>query len=215
MDNVKNQSIIDFYAITNRLKNEVRAGLLVWGVSAPRLESAAEHVYSTQMLAIAFASEHDFDIDLRRVIMMLAVHELGEAVVGDITPLDGAMRSRKRQMEIDAVQGILSGLSNGGDVRNLFMEYEDNETEEARFCHQVDKLEACLQALTYDAEGHTDFLRGKTDKTEELRQKNIQQGYVALGTAWTNQDIEWGRYDGKFLEFAKYIRDNKIFEGNK
>ena len=212
MTKSQNQSIIKFYVIANRLKTEIRAGFKTWDVSAPRLESVAEHIYGTQMLAIAFASEYKIDVDLRKVVMMLAVHELGETIVGDITPMDGVSKSKKHQMEVDAVQKVLSNLSNSGEIQDLFMEFERNETKEARFCRQIDKLEACLQALIYDKEGYTDFTRARTGQISEIQLGQIQQGYTTLGKAWTNKDIEWGIYDGEFLKFAKYIRDNKILE---
>ena len=37
------------------------------------------------MLAIAIQSEYQYNIDLNKVIMMLAVHELEEILIGDLT----------------------------------------------------------------------------------------------------------------------------------
>ena len=37
------------------------------------------------MLAIAMKSEYQYDIDIEKVILMLAVHELEEIVIGDLT----------------------------------------------------------------------------------------------------------------------------------
>lgn len=54
----KAQSVIDFYVLTNRLKNVVRTGWLNWHVSSSRVESVAEHVYGVQMLALAMYSEY-------------------------------------------------------------------------------------------------------------------------------------------------------------
>ena len=59
-----------------------------WNVKRDRLESVAEHVYGVQMLAIAMKSEYSYDIDIMKVILMLAVHELGETVIGDLTQFD-------------------------------------------------------------------------------------------------------------------------------
>ena len=49
----KTQNVIEFYMLCNKLKNIVRTGWLDWGVDRKRVESIAEHVYGTQMLAIS------------------------------------------------------------------------------------------------------------------------------------------------------------------
>ena len=79
----KAKSVLDFYVLCNKLKDIVRTGWKDWRVSRERVESIAEHIYGVQMLAIAMHSEYQYDIDLTKVILMLAIHELGETVIGD------------------------------------------------------------------------------------------------------------------------------------
>ena len=80
----KEQNVINFYAICNKLKNVIRTGWKDWNVQRDRIESVAEHIYGVQMLAIAMQSEFEYDIDIKKVIFMLAIHELGETVIGDL-----------------------------------------------------------------------------------------------------------------------------------
>ena len=84
----KEENVINFYVLCNRLKTLIRTGWQNWHVSGDRLESVAEHVYGVQMLAIAMHSEYGYDVDLKKVILMLAVHELEETMIGDYTPFD-------------------------------------------------------------------------------------------------------------------------------
>ena len=81
----REENVVNFYIICNKLKNIIRTGWIDWNVKRNRLESVAEHIYSTQMLAIAMKSEYGYDIDIMKVIYMLAIHELGETVIGDLT----------------------------------------------------------------------------------------------------------------------------------
>lgn len=81
----KEQTVINYYVVCNRLKNVIRTGWKNWKVKRDRLESVAEHIYGVQMLAIAMKSEFLYDIDIMKVILMLAIHELGETVIGDLT----------------------------------------------------------------------------------------------------------------------------------
>ena len=75
----KTERVIEYYVICNRLKTLIRTGWKNWQVQGDRLESVAEHIYGTQMLAIAMYSEYGYDLDLKKVILMLAIHELEEA----------------------------------------------------------------------------------------------------------------------------------------
>ena len=83
MEKVK--KVLNYYVLCNKLKNVIRTGWKIWNVKKDRLESIAEHVYGVQMLAIAMYSEYKYDIDIKKVIFMLAIHELEEIYIGDLT----------------------------------------------------------------------------------------------------------------------------------
>ena len=93
MDRLKN--VIDFYLITNELKNKVRTGWKELGISSERLESVAEHIYGCLMLAIAIGSEYDLELDMYKVIRMLSLHELEETFMKDYTLRDGISKNEK------------------------------------------------------------------------------------------------------------------------
>jgi putative hydrolase of HD superfamily len=72
----KEKRVINYYVLCNKLKNVIRTGWKDWSVQRERLESVAEHVFGVQMLAIAMKSEYNYDVDILKVIMMIAIHEL-------------------------------------------------------------------------------------------------------------------------------------------
>ena len=96
----KAQKVIEFYTLTNVLKNTIRKGWLNWHVKAERVETVAEHVYATQMLALAMYSEYKYDIDIKKVIYMLAIHELEETIIGDLTFKDIDKKEKDAASEI-------------------------------------------------------------------------------------------------------------------
>ena len=53
----KEEKVINYYIICNRLKNVIRKGWKVWNVQRDRVESVAEHIFGVQMLAIAMKSD--------------------------------------------------------------------------------------------------------------------------------------------------------------
>lgn len=72
----KERKVINYYVLCNKLKNLIRTGWKDWNVQRNRIESVAEHIFGVQMLAIAMKSEYNYDIDISKVIMMIAIHEL-------------------------------------------------------------------------------------------------------------------------------------------
>ena len=106
-----NSKIIEFYMITNILKEKIRTGWQEIGVSAQRLESVAEHIYGCLMLAIAVDSEYKLDLDMYKVLKMICLHELEETFMKDYTIRDGISEEDKmkkgRKCVIKATKGMI------------------------------------------------------------------------------------------------------------
>ena len=206
----KVQNVIDFYVLTNRLKNVVRTGWLNWHVSSSRVESVAEHVYGVQMLALAMYSEYDYDIDIKKVIFMLAVHELEETIIGDLTHKQ-ISPEEKIKIGHEAVEKILSELLCGDEIKELVYEFDKRETEEAKFAYHCDKLECDLQCKLYDESGYVkiedqlDSDNHRKDVIEELRAGKSTWSYN-----WMNYDRPKYEDDQNFLDILDYARDNEI-----
>jgi len=204
------ESVIKYYVLCNRLKNTVRTGWGEWHVKRDRIESVAEHIYSTQMLAIAMASEYRYDLDLRKVIFMLAIHELGEAVIGDFTPFQ-IDRAEKEKREHEAVHKVLSGLLSGEEIEKLFLEFDGHETVESRFAYQCDKLECDLQCCLYDEEGCVDLKNGGY---KEMASDPKVAKLLESGKSWSEMWMEYGQqtypYDKNFCEVSTYAMTHQI-----
>ena len=148
-----NEKVLRFYFLATSLKNKIRQGSIYWNVSNIRRESIAEHVYDTCMLAIALHSEFDIDADIYTVILMLAIHELEEVVIGDITPFDGVCADEKLKRGKLAVENILSSLKLKDDYIELTDEFNAGLTREAKFAYVCDKLDFVLQMMLYTDKG--------------------------------------------------------------
>ena len=84
---MKEKNVIEYYLLCNKLKTLLRTGWLDTHIKTERIESVAEHIYATQMLALAMYSQYHYDIDIYKVILMLAIHETEEIIIGDLTYL--------------------------------------------------------------------------------------------------------------------------------
>ena len=103
------------------------------------------------MLAIAMKSEYQYDVDIMKVIFMIAIHELGESVIGDLTQFE-ISKEEKEKIEHDAVHNILKDLIDGDEIEKIFLEFDAHETKESLFAYHCDKLECDLQCKLYDEE---------------------------------------------------------------
>ena len=208
----KEQRVTDFYVICNKLKYVIRTGWKDWHVTRERVESVAEHVYGVQMLALAMWSEYPEykDIDIMRVIMMLAVHELGEADIGDITQFQAEYKN-KEEMEHAAVHKILSPLMSGELIESLFLEFDSKETPEAFFAYQCDKLECDIQSKLYDEDGSVDLNNQEGNKTMD---HPAVKALLDAGDSWSTMWLKFGQnkypYDDNFRAVSQYAMDHQL-----
>ena len=206
----KEQNILDFYILCNKLKDVVRTGWRDWSVNRTRIESIAEHIFGVQMLAIAIKSEYQYDIDMMKVIYMLAIHELGETIIGDLTQFQ-ISKEEKEKIEHEAVHKILSSLIDGEKIEKLFLEFDEHKTKEALFAYQCDKLECDIQCKLYDQEDCVDLNNQENNNT--VTNKTVKQ-LLDKGDSWSDMWLEYGQkkypYDDNFISISNYVKNNYI-----
>ena len=208
----KEENVIKYYVMCNKLKNVIRTGWKTWNVERERVESVAEHIFGVQMLAIAMKSEYEYDIDIMKVLFMLAVHELGEIVIGDLTMFE-ISKEEKAKREKEAVHKILCGLLDGKEIENLFKEFDSHSTKEAMFAYQCDKLECDLQSKLYDEEGCVDLNK---QESNDLLENELVKKLLSEEKSWSRMWLRFGQtvypYDDNFKNVSKYALNNNIIK---
>ena len=136
---MKPEELLGFLQLAERLKSVPRHCYTAEG----ERESVAAHAWRVALLALLLEKEQP-DIDMRRVIELALVHDLGEAVTGDIPSF--LKTDRDERVESGALSQIAALLPapEGERLRALFREWEEGSTREARFCRALDKLEAVI-----------------------------------------------------------------------
>ena len=206
----KPKRVIDYYVLCHKLKETLRTGWTAWNVSAERVESIAEHVYGVQMLAIAMASEYEYDIDLEKVIMMLAIHELEETVIGDLTMFQISPEEKEKKGH-EAVHKILKGLLKGKEIEKIILEFDERKTKEAYFAYQCDKLECDLQAKIYGERNTVDVKSQINNPAlSSKRVQDLLKTNKRWEEMWLLHDQELMNYDQNFLEVSNYALNNNI-----
>ena len=133
---------LKFISEAERLKNVLRRS----HTSEGRQESTAEHTWRLCLLAMVFEDELP-GLDFAKILKMCVVHDLGEAINGDVPAvLLEASRDKSRQERQDLV-ALMEGLSQ--ELRDTFLslwdEYEKAASPEAVAVKALDKLETLIQ----------------------------------------------------------------------
>ncbi|KAM5358629.1 hypothetical protein ACJZ2D_015113 [Fusarium nematophilum] len=141
------QSLL-FFHLMGQLKRVTRAGWKRYPISG--IESVSDHSWRMSVLALCLPP--DLNVDFARVSQMTIVHDIGEVLVGDITPHDPIPRLEKRRREEETVKLFASmlGEQHGKYILDLFMEFEEQETKESQVANDLDNIEMLLQAVEYE-----------------------------------------------------------------
>lgn len=128
-----------------------RVGYSLRGVAEP--ESVSEHIFHLTFLVWALGREVP-DIDLARAMELTLIHDLAEVRFGDLprTAAHYLPAGAKASAERAAMADLLAPLP-GAD--ELLVEYQDQDSSEARFVAICDKLQLRLKAWVYESWGNT------------------------------------------------------------
>ena len=141
-------NISAFYSHIAKLKEIERSGWVE--KELPNPESVADHSFGTAFLVMVLAPR--LGLDQLKCLKLALVHDMAEAETGDVVTQRGsevvADHAQKQKNEALAAQKIFSQLG-GPEYLALFSEYQAQESEEAKFVRQIDKLEMALQAKHY------------------------------------------------------------------
>lgn len=140
------RQVLEVLTLAEKLKYELRHSWLSNG----RQESVAEHTWRMSLMVVLLEPYLDQEIDVARTLKMVIVHDLVEAEAGDIPAFEVktlALKELKRQKELRAIENLREALGHGlgQHVYELWHEFEDKLTYEARVANALDKLELRLQ----------------------------------------------------------------------
>ena len=128
-------------------------------------ESISDHMYRMSIITMLAPASLTSKLNIPHCTKMALVHDMAEALVGDITPVDPVTKGEKSRREAETMDymsrellGVWGAGLQGEGIRAIWQEYEDGKTLESVFVHDVDKLELLLQMVEYERtrneEGH-------------------------------------------------------------
>ena len=116
-----------------------------------RKESSAEHSWSTLILADYFMSTMKVKLNRAKVYELLMYHDVVEIETGDVDVIKVEERKNKKKIEMKAMEKLKEDFPKAikHKVWNLFVEFEEEKTMEAKFAKAIDALDAEIHFLDY------------------------------------------------------------------
>jgi 5'-deoxynucleotidase YfbR-like HD superfamily hydrolase len=148
MDSSDLTGVLEFLRSAERLKSTTRTGY----TSAGQQESVAEHTWRLCLMAVVLRPSFP-DIDFAKLVKICIIHDLGEAIHGDVSAPEQARRAAagglggKSQQERRDLLELLEPLPHASrdEITALWDEYEAAQSPEAKLAKALDKLETIMQ----------------------------------------------------------------------
>ncbi|GAB3974729.1 HD domain-containing protein [Spirosoma terrae] len=135
---------IEFIKEVDKLKYILRKTKLL---NSDRNENDAEHSWHLSLMAIVLADHANAPINLLKVIKMLLIHDIVEIDAGDTFIYDTQKNHVNTEEERKAARRIFGLLPDdqANDLIAIWEEFEEGQTDEAKFARAMDRLEPLLQ----------------------------------------------------------------------
>jgi len=154
-DKEKSMDIDKLANILGKIKDLKRQGWVRREVTNP--ESVADHSFGVALLALILCPK---ELDKQKCLEFAIIHDLAEIITGDITPGDKIPADIKYAKEAAAIKQISEELE-APEIEQLFLEFEKQDTPEAKFIKKMDRLDLIATAKYYTDNNRTTFFEEK------------------------------------------------------
>lgn len=143
-------------------------------------ENDAEHAWHMALMCILLGEYANEDIDLLRTISMILIHDVVEIDAGDTYAYDDEGKKSQRERELRAADRIFGLLPDdqGRKFRELWDEFDEGKTKEAKFAHTMDNVQPAM--LNNSTDGRMWAKNGIKLSQILERNKNTADGSQAL-----------------------------------
>lgn len=145
-----------------------------------RNENDAEHSWHLAMMALVLSEYSDAEVDLLKVIKMVLIHDIVEIDAGDTFIYDPNKNHENTEEELKSAQRIFGLLpeKQAAEFIEIWTEFEEGVSEEAKFARAMDRLEPLLQNTSNDGGTWKEF--GVRYQQVYDKKKIIQEGSKEL-----------------------------------
>ena len=171
--------ISDFFFQIAGLKNLPRTGWKV-KLNVENSESVAEHSYMMSVMAMVLSDIKELNTE--KILKMSILHDWAESKIGDFMP-DEISSEKKTELEEYAMTEILDDLPSKikNDYYDIWSDYKDSSSKEAKFVHELDRLEMALQGKIYEKEDDPEKIKPfLTTAVEQIMDDDLKKILIEI-----------------------------------
>ena len=134
------------FAFCREIDREKQIGRQTYLADGSRKENDAEHAWHMAVMTLLLSEYSNEDIDVLRTISLLLIHDLVEIYAGDTFAYDETGKQSQREREEQAADRLFAMLpeDQGQYMRELWEEFEAEETGEAKFARTMDHIQPLM-----------------------------------------------------------------------
>lgn len=137
---------LEFVVLLEEMKKTYRQTKII---GEDRRENDAEHTFHIATMSMFLQEISEIKVDINKVIKMLLVHDLVEIFAGDTFAFDEKSYIGKLDREKESMEKLKSYLSENNQkmLEDLWLEFENNSTNESKFANSMDRLQPILSNI--------------------------------------------------------------------
>lgn len=134
------------FAFCREIDKEKQIGRQTYLADGSRKENDAEHAWHMAVMTLLLSEYSNEEIDVLKTISLLLIHDLVEIYAGDTYAYDETGKQSQREREEQAADRLFDMLpeDQGRYMRDLWEEFEAEETREAKFARTMDHLQPLM-----------------------------------------------------------------------
>lgn len=139
------EKIFSFLSLIEKLHDLKR---VMYRSDQKSTESDSEHTWHLCLFILCFEKELPKEVDRLKLIKLALLHDIPELYAGDTFAFDKQGRQGKKEREMQAARKLFDKLPSPikEEFLELFEEFENNNTLEARYAQSFDKLQALFMS---------------------------------------------------------------------
>lgn len=143
---MNDENLNKLFDFCREIDKEKFIGRQTYLTGAARKENDAEHAWHAALMAILLSEYSNEKIDILKTVTMILIHDIVEIDAGDTYAYDEIGKQTQREREEKAADRIFGILpkEKGEQLRDLWEEFERNDTPEAKFAHVMDNLQPMM-----------------------------------------------------------------------
>ena len=143
-------------------------------------ESVAEHSYMMSVMAMVLSDIKELNTE--KILKMSILHDWAESKIGDFMPNE-ISSEKKTELEEYAMSEILDDLPSKikNDYYDIWNDDKDSSSKDAKFVHELDRLEMALQGKIYEKENDPEKIKPfLTTAVEQIMDDDLKKILIEI-----------------------------------